>query len=173
MNSCLISEYYRDQNSELLKTGRYGGSGYKWIPRVREIYEQSYLESILDYGCGLGTLKANYPDKMVDIREYDPCIPEKSELPEPADLVVCNDVLEHVEPEFLDNVLEHLASCTKKVALVSIALRESNKDLPDGRNAHLIIENRRFWIEKLRTVYEQVLEVPSIRKKEITLECYP
>ena len=40
-----------------------------------------------------------------EIKEYDPAIPGKDSLPEPADIVVCSDVLEHIEPNYLLNVL--------------------------------------------------------------------
>jgi hypothetical protein len=115
------------------------------------------VHTILDYGCGLSDLGAvirqAYPTRT-DIRVYgyDPGIPSKEALPEPADIVVCTDVLEHIEPDKLDAVLSHLYSVTKRIAFVVIAMRPADKRLPDGRNAHLIIDNTKWWYDKLFAV---------------------
>lgn len=168
----LISDYYRDQNEKLLASGDCGGGGYKWIPRIQELVDHHRITGILDYGCGLGTLKKQYPER-IPIEEYDPSIPEKSSLPKPRDLLVCTDVLEHVEPELLDNVIIHLHSCTIRLALITIALRESNKSFPDGTNLHLIIEGKSFWIERLLRAFDQVIETDPLRDGELALVCYP
>ena len=83
------------------------------------------------------------------IAEYDPAIPGKNELPEPADLVVCTDVLEHIEPGLLPNVLEHLRSLTRKCFFFAIDCGPANKHFPDGRNVHLIQEPPLWWLNKL------------------------
>ena len=49
----------------------------------------------------------------IDYRPYDPAFPEYGE-PRGADLVCCIDVLEHIEPDLLDNVLDDLARITLK-----------------------------------------------------------
>jgi len=97
---------------------------------------------ILDYGCGQRTLEQalGFP-----IRNYDPAIPGLDTPPEPADLVVCTDVLEHIEPECLDDVLDDLRRVTRKVGFFVIANRPAKKILPDGRNAHLIQEGIDWW----------------------------
>jgi hypothetical protein len=63
--------------------------------------------------------------------------------------VVCTDVLEHIEPELIDNVLDHLKDLTRKVAFLAIATRPARKNLADGRNAHLIIQPSSWWLAKL------------------------
>jgi hypothetical protein len=70
-------------------------------------------------------------------------------LPKPSDILVCTDVLEHIEPTLLDNVLDHIERLTREVALLVISCRPANAVLPDGRNAHLIIETPDWWLEKL------------------------
>ena len=42
------------------------------------------------------------------IYHYDPAIPEWSAPPAPRRFVACIDVLEHIEPDLLDNVLDDL-----------------------------------------------------------------
>jgi len=143
----LISEYYRDQNAELHKLRPdYGSNGHRHAPQIRELAGAMQAESILDYGCGKGTL-SDAMDGLV--KNYDPAFPEWSETPEPADLVVCGDVLEHIEPECLDAVLDDLARVTKKCLFATIAMRPAAKTLPDGRNTHLIQQDLKWWLPKL------------------------
>lgn len=125
-----------------LKKPTYGASGHGWAEYIKTL---GYTD-ILDFGCGKGTLgKAlGFP-----IKEYDPAIPGKNTAPEPADLVVCTDVLEHVEPEYLENLLSALHYVTKKKAFFVIATRPANKTLKDGRNAHLIVEPAAWWKRRI------------------------
>lgn len=143
----LISDYYVEQNRKLHETKeRYGTSGVKSAKYVVEVANTFNTSDILDYGCGKGTLGAclNIP-----IREYDPGIPGKDSPPEPAEFVVCTDVLEHVEPEFLEEVLDDLQRLARKVVLLVVSTVPARKNLPDGRNAHLIVESSDFWLPKL------------------------
>lgn len=143
----LITPGYLDQQRELHGNELYGTSGGRWSPTVSQIAHMFGCTEILDYGCGKGTLKANLGGI---VREYDPSIPGKDHDPEPADMVVCTDVLEHIEPDLLDDVLQHLASKVRKVLFFSVSSRPAKKTLPDGRNAHLIIQPREWWLERMR-----------------------
>ncbi len=106
---------------------------------------------ILDYGCGQRTLER---DLGFAIRNYDPCISGLDAAPDPADLVVCTDVLEHIEPECLDEVLDDLQRLTRNAGFFVIATRPAEKTLPDGRNAHLIQEPLGWWMPKLTARFE-------------------
>lgn len=138
----LFTDKYKDLLSEMHAGSKRFGSGSK---KHREKVSRFGFEDILDYGCGKGNLGLG--------RKYDPAIPEFSADPEPADLVVCTDVLEHIEPECLDDVLGHIRSKTKKKAYFVIATRRAKKTLPDGRNAHLIVESSDWWLNKLKQHY--------------------
>jgi hypothetical protein len=124
----------------------YGITSLNYLDTIKLIYEKIHARSLLDYGCGKGMLGKNLD---FPIWEYDPAIPGKDEAPRPADLVVCIDVLEHIEPEFLDITLDDIARCTKLVAFFIVYPNASVKTLPDGRNTHLIQEGRDWWMEKL------------------------
>jgi hypothetical protein len=145
----LMSRAYVDLQRQLHAAPRgYGGKGDKWATGVRDLVAQFGATSVLDYGCGQGTLvKALRPlvSSFVRLSEYDPAIDGKHALPVFADLVTCCDVLEHVEPEYLDVTLQHLAMLARKAIFVVVATRPSNKTLADGRNAHLIIEDAAWW----------------------------
>lgn len=83
-------------------------------------------------------------------------IPELSERPLQHDLVVCSDVLEHIEPECIVSVLHDLQSLTKKVLFIDVAMRPAKKVLADGRNAHLIQESGAWWLTELIHFFEPV-----------------
>jgi 2-polyprenyl-3-methyl-5-hydroxy-6-metoxy-1,4-benzoquinol methylase len=143
----LISEGYRQLNKDLHGGGSYGQRGDRWLKAVQHLIEKVRPETILDYGCGQGALGR---DLGRPIAEYDPAIEGKDRLPAAADLVVCTDVIEHVEPECIDEVLDHLQSVTKKCLFAVISTRPAAKVLADGRNAHLIVESWEWWKNKLR-----------------------
>ena len=131
----LISPEYRKMNRFLHENLRsYGRGGHRWASKV-----PSEWEDILDYGCGKGTLRKAL---VRPIAEYDPAIPGKDGEPDKHDYVVCTDVLEHIEPEYLTDVLRHIASTIGISGLLVVATRPANKALPDGRNAHLLVRER-------------------------------
>lgn len=133
------------------ETPEYGTNGHRFVRHVVEIAKILNTRDILDYGCGKRTLEEalGYP-----IKNYDPCIAGLDTEPEPADLVVCSDVLEHIEPDFLDAVLDDLARVTKQTIYMVIDTGEARKTLPDGRNAHLIQEGAAWWIPKIIARFE-------------------
>ncbi len=150
----LISPAYRETQIELHARPRgYGGKGEKWSAAVAACAFVREVKTILDYGCGQGSLNhaLSTTRKLYSFSEYDPAVLGKDGLPAPADLVVCTDVLEHVEPDKLGAVLLHLRGLTNVALFVVIAVRPSNKTLSDGRNAHLILEPADWWLRQLQS----------------------
>lgn len=113
---------------------------------VRGLAESGW--AVLDYGCGQGKFK-KVLGPGYDVREYDPSIKGKDGRPAPADVVVCADVLEHIEPALIDNVLSDLRNLTRTVAVMVIATKPSAKILADGRQAHLIVEPASWWRRRI------------------------
>jgi hypothetical protein len=150
----LISDKYLELQRMMHANPRgYGQRGDKWAPAVRDLAAHFEATSILDYGCGAGSLmKALRAMNLPGMRlaEYDPAIPGKDSLPTFADLVVASDVLEHIEPRRLDHVLKHLKLLSRKALFVVIATRPAKKLLPNGKNAHLIIEDDAWWENTVR-----------------------
>lgn len=143
----LITPDYVRLNAELHHTNiAYGVGGGRHAPIIKKLCEALNTRSVLDYGCG-----RSYLAKELDfpIWEYDPAIPGKSDSPRPADLVVCTDVLEHVEPELLHYVLNDLSRCVKVVGYFVIHTGPSTKSLSDGRNSHLIQKPPQWWEKAL------------------------
>lgn len=145
----LITEDYREQNRLLHEdnTQHYGVAGKAFVHIIKDVYAKYDCFSMLDYGSGKGQLSKLLP--RYNIKCYDPAIPEYSAMPESADFVTCLDVMEHIEPACLDEVLDHIRELTNRVCLMSISLRKAHKTLPDGRNAHLIVEHPHWWLERL------------------------
>jgi len=83
----------------------------------------------------------------IEYLPYDPVFPEYGE-PRIADLVCCIDVLEHIEPNLIDNVIEEIARLVTHIGFISIHMGPAGKFLEDGRNAHLIQEPTSWWLEK-------------------------
>lgn len=145
----LISPEYAKLNREMhMQKPDYGAHGNRWTDQVKMLVNQYQPKVILDYGCGKQTLTEAL--KLQNIVNYDPGMPGLDDPPKPADLVVCTDVLEHIEPECIDAVLNHLQSLTYKALFVVVATRPAVKQLPDGRNAHLIQEAAEWWLERLQ-----------------------
>lgn len=144
-----ISREYEAMQRELhMRPQGYGGKGFKWADTVFAIAQTFEATSILDYGCGRGSLVRKLAERDLSwlrLAEYDPAIDGKDDLPSFADLVCCTDVLEHIEPECLPSVLEHLRKLARKAVFFVAALDEANKTLLDGRNAHLILQPKEWW----------------------------
>lgn len=155
----LITPEYQALNAQMHKDRPdYGISAQYTNNLVYSLITSCRYESILDYGAGKRnleyiTMNRLLNDPAVDwkpsFRSYDPAIPEISNNPTPADLVVCADVLEHVERECLVHVLNSLVFCAAKALLITIHLGPAKKFLPDGRNAHLIQHRTQWWINQV------------------------
>lgn len=159
MEQCttLISDEYRKLNRKLHQAPRgFGASGHRWTRPVACAIRQHHVRSLLDYGCGQSTFwsafRVDYPRLAADIdySEYDPAVVGKQELPNGRyDMVTCTDVLEHVEPDLLHNVIAHVFSLAKLLVFFNIAICPANKILPDGRNAHLIVKSGEWWSRRI------------------------
>jgi 2-polyprenyl-3-methyl-5-hydroxy-6-metoxy-1,4-benzoquinol methylase len=172
--SDLISPEYLQEQCRLHAEPRgYGQRGHKWSAKVNEIIWVHQCASVLDYGCGQGSLvqslrltgrKVN--GVFVEYQEYDPAIPEKDLLPAPADLVICTDVLEHVEDDKIGAVLAHLCGLVRKRLFVVISLVETAKTLSDGRQAHILLRSPDWWRNEFERRGMQILQEPQIKPEK-------
>ncbi len=169
MGSLISPEYLETQKQLHENIPSYGTSSNQYAGEILELLAQIQGETILDYGCGKGDL-ATILGRTV--REYDPAIPGKDAPPEPADLVCCTDVLEHIEPDKLDAVLEDIRCLAKRAVFLVIDTGEAFKRLPDGRNAHLIIEDAKWWREKLDGKFDVKSELVEKRKYRVIAHPY-
>lgn len=156
----LITDDYREQQTKLhAQHANYGVASVMHAPDVARIINQFGIDNVLDYGAGkLGLIRTISEKRLVghkfDYRAYEPANPQYAAEPEPADLVACIDVLEHIEPECIEDVLDDLQRVTRWIGFFTIATEPAMKTLPDGRNAHLIQQPMEWWLPKLWTRFQ-------------------
>jgi len=153
----LISEDYREMQQHLHKNPEYGVASVHYAPMVAHVIETVNANELLDYGAGKGRLGVTLKQNMkrpLTIRHYDPAIPEWSAPAQPCNFVACIDVLEHIEPAFLDNVLDDLQRVTAGVGIFTVHTGPAVKFLTDGRNAHLIQQPPSWWLPKFMDRFE-------------------
>ena len=172
----LVSSEYKivlNDTHKLTKNKWGGGHSIDKLPKYESLLKSLEVKSILDYGCANGKFKVymNKHKPQYTIYEYDPGIRGKDTLPDPADFVVCCDVMEHVEPELLDNVMQHLKSLVRKAGFFNISTKEAITILSDGSNAHKIVKNGDWWVE-LFSKYFDVTDVQGSRI-ETNFRVYP
>lgn len=153
----MISPGYKAALVQMHQDKTWGTDGWRALPAVKRLVADHGIKNMLDFGCGKGTLGKHLRlhDIAVKLFEYDPGVKGKDELPKRNfDLVVCTDVLEHVEPEHLDDVLQWLSTHTDKAAILNACCRPANEaTLPDGRNAHLIVQPQSWWKIKIAAAF--------------------
>lgn len=157
----LISPQYQQQLIELHQKQRWGAQGWKALPDVLGLILQYKLKkpTILDYGAGEQTLEhtAKWALPHAKVTSFDPGIPGIDKLPATKwDIVVCTDVMEHVEPQFVDQTLQAIRLVTDRAAHLCIACTPAKTMLPDGRNAHLVVEDASWWLEKIRPMWNEI-----------------
>lgn len=151
----LITEAYRDLNARHhFEAQEWGLQSIKYWLIVKNICEMGGFKSLLDYGCGKRALERALTPHGIKVTNYDPAFPEIASPPEPHDFVVCTDVLEHVEPECIDDVVKDLHRVMRKCGFFVIATRPSLKSFADGSNPHRIIEGKGWWLQKLEPYFE-------------------
>jgi hypothetical protein len=144
----LITPEYRAEQERLHATGKYGTASLQYGETVSHLVEATGAKTLLDYGCGSMQNLKTVLNCDVLYQGYDPAVPQFS-VKEPSDLVVCIDVLEHIEPDLLDNVLDDLLMLTDKWAFFTVHTGPAVKTLSDGRNAHLIQKPPAWWLPRL------------------------
>ena len=150
----LITSEYLTMQKQLHENPGYGTSGMKSAELVKLFNDHD----ILDYGCGKRTL-----EKALGfyIFNYDPAIEGLENNNQPHNILYCGDVLEHIEPHLLDDVLQDIRRCMLVRGLLVASTVAAKKTLSDGRNAHLIIENADWWRDKLKQYFSITSEYIS------------
>lgn len=156
----LITDDYRAQQRTMHETTTYGIASQHFAKLIARVMNQYHVSELLDYGAGsrLTLYKTLGEQRLVEhafkYTPYEPAVEQYADTPEPTEMVACLDVLEHVEPELIDNVLDDLARVTKRCGVFSVSCVPALKTLPDGRNAHLIQQPPEWWLPKLMERFE-------------------
>lgn len=153
----LISEEYRQMQQRLHEDPKYGVASLGYAPLVAQLIEAAAANEVLDYGAGkgrLGIALREHVKRPLVIHHYDPAIPQWSMPPAPCQFVACIDVLEHIEPHLLENVLDDLERVTASFGVFTVHTQPAFKVLPDGRNAHLTQQPASWWLPKFFQRFE-------------------
>jgi len=171
MTQLITPEYQAQQQAMHAMKRGYGG-----VTAASDIVANLVLDTVnehkpkavLDYGAGKGHMGELLfiNGYRGDYWPYDPAIPYWAKRPEPAPLVLCLDVLEHIEPDLLDNVLDDLRRVTVDLGIFSVCHREARKTLPDGRNAHLIVQPQEWWTQKLAMRWQIDNEIETVGQND-------
>ena len=118
--------------------------------------------TLLDYGCGKGGTAQWLKElvKNIEIDCYDPGheLYKDTPLRDSYDCVYTCDVLEHIEREDIDTVIAHTQSLADQ-NLHIIDMTQAKKHLPDGRNAHVLLQDKWAWIEQFEQHEHTIEEV--------------
>ena len=162
-----ISKEYSTLMSQMHSDKATFGGDIKAFRVIDRLIIKYKIKSIIDYGCGKGDLMFNIREKYpkIEVFGFDPGNPDFAILPtKQYQMIITSDVMEHIEPRFLNNVLEHINSLFTDIGYFYIATSPSKKDLSNGRNAHLIVAGPDYWREKIekkidgKIIWEDIVE---------------
>jgi len=143
----------RDLHAKNREFGNNDGSAMNLLQGLMLMHKRGACNSVLDYGTGKGKLVHRLRQILpehVTVRGYDPCVEEWSQKPcHPFDIVTCLDVLEHVELAEIDVILNDIKKLTGGFCLLVIDLQPAGKNLPDGRNAHILLAPPEWWVTRI------------------------
>lgn len=150
----MFSQKYINQIKRMHKDRpqTFGGRKVKKLGKFPDYMKKWQPKSLIDYGCGKGMILKYLTDTYKDCKciGYDPGVEAYKKIPKDAvDCVFSNDVLEHIEPNYLEQVLAHIDQLSTKYIWLRIDSNPARKFLPDGRNAHLIQEKEPWWRDKI------------------------
>ena len=149
----IIDRVYQSQLSAMHSDGKFN-NGHKAYEIVKDFLGKYKPTSVLDFGCGHGALIATIDQLHPNIKTagYDPGNDRFKEFPTiKFDAVVSTDALEHIEPEFLVKTLIMISDRIDRCGFFRIACYPAKKKLPDGRNAHLVVQHPTWWREQILT----------------------
>ena len=153
MTPTRLSDDYKQLNEEKHKNdSNWGcGTGERYETAIKAA--GAHAKTALDYGCGKGNLRTFCEETF----RYDPCNPTYSKRPRGSyDVVFCIDVLEHIEPNYVDNVLDDIHLFMNRHVLFVISTRKAKHVLSDGTNVHRTIKPLQWWHKKLKECYSNV-----------------
>lgn len=167
----MISQEYQKILNQIHETSPFGKRA-KYPKYLTEFIQSINPKSMIDFGCGKGRLVDRIKEEYsnIDVRGYDPGNKNfNSPIEKPVDLLMSTDVLEHIEPIYLEETLKFLSTKSRYVYHL-IACCPAKLILPDGRNAHLIIEGKDWWRQKFldlnyRIIQEDWLEFTKFSKE--------
>lgn len=156
----LISPAYRRQLQAMAALHpEWGSSSANLLDQVPSLRRAIWdARCVLDYGSGAGAFGRRVWDEFEDtvpVYGYDPRYNTNPATGRYA-LIICTDVLEHVEEDKVDFVLADIRSLLVPVGRVffsvstvpAIAVLPATDELPE-RNAHITVKPRDWWLDRI------------------------
>jgi hypothetical protein len=132
-----------------------------YTAQINELVQSTGTKTILDYGCGAGeqytVRNCHHAWGGIMPWLYDPFVASFNKPPSGKfDGVLCNDVLEHIPEDELDEVYEELIGYTRLWCFISVCCRPANtkKLLPGGKNVHVTLRPPEWWREKIGAAFD-------------------
>ena len=136
------------------------------VKTALELMAPSPGDSIIDFGAGEGLASARFQDEGLRVLALDiaanamaPQIAERVtrlignlwELPVEllGDWGFCCDVMEHIPPAHVDDVLAAIRRCTKRATFFNISLRPDDCGRLIGKTLHLTVRPTDWWVAAL------------------------
>lgn len=140
----------------------YGVSAYLYFDQIAKEVVNLRPGSILDYGCGRSDMVAHFWNEgRRRIAKYDPAIPQFEQMPGGEfDLVLCTDVMEHIQIADIDRVLSEIRAKSAN-ALFTISMKPARARLPDGRNAHVSLLTASEWTRWVKSRFGRAFRIPT------------
>jgi len=159
--------------AELHRKRQYGNTAVRMRRFVEPWVQIDRPNSILDYGAGQGGFVDLLDVPSLTVRHaYDPAIPELATLAGTRyDFAVCIDVMEHIEPDEVAGVLDHIASLSQRAVFI-VDTGPARAVLPDGRNAHTTIRPSAWWRREIARAFETAVAVPVFRRRRCAFKTY-
>jgi hypothetical protein len=157
-----ITKSYQDSLVRLRQRGHWGSTGGEYAGEtvINLLKSRPTLRTVLDYGCGEGSLQKYVEDQGITDREwtlYDPGVRGVDTKPEGKfDLVITTDVLEHVEPEMQDAVITELCGYTDKILFNEIACYATRAKFESGpyigQDLHINLKVPCIWKQEIEAI---------------------
>jgi hypothetical protein len=140
---------------------------------INKIIKEFDVKSILDYGCGKAEFQKYIFEKNLKITNFDPAYEEFSKKPVGFfDLVLCIDVMEHIEESKVEEVFADIFSYSNKVFL-TISCYPAIQTLPNGKNAHYTIKEPNWWENKLKPYENKYTVIFQVKPERSKLQNLP
>ena len=173
-NNTISGSYKEALQTKHSTDPNWGASRRQWgaPDYVEQIKKRGYVNTILDWGAGKGQMRKLLKKEAPHIvyTPYDPGMPEYDVLPDgPFDMVISTDVMEHIEPDLIEETLRQMWNRTKYVLIQNIACSKAGSNFLygpyEGQNVHLIIEDTDWWVEThKRAIQDPKMSIMSITK---------
>ena len=157
--------------------GYFKGSDY--VPEIMHLMTDFNFMSLLDYGAGRAAdlvwdqevtkkILKNKSGRTPKLFSYEPFhtnfkYRDPSVLKKRYDIVVCMDVLEHLLPEDVDDVLRTIMSCAHKMLFLVIHTTPATKLIKDEKgndvfeqSLHTTVEDSKWWQDKIKKIEKEI-----------------